>query len=290
MLRFNRFLREAGVKPENTAILLHTPPNQRFAALLPWFADAEPELFNAYQSAHNPRATSTLRQRDYVASFVRVEGGLLVFVGVYRNRGCVELSNTEIGQKRTVRRMIEEFGIYAEFETPQSGSWPWFQFELTDILANYRGRIQIKPRLVPAYVRLAENLDAEIVALSAENVLSAAAPEWRDFIVSGPEVRLLPLSWQARLREWRGIYLIVDESDGQRYVGSAYGEQNILGRWQEHTHGNVGVTEQLRYRDTSGFRFSILERVSPDMLAEDVIALEHTWMARLHTRQFGLNA
>ena len=51
----------------------------------------------------------------------------------------------------------------------------------------------------------------------------------------------------------------------------------------------AGMT-QLRKRDPKNFRFTMLQRVSPDMEADDVLRLESTWKERLHTRQpFGLN-
>lgn len=139
-------------------------------------------------------------------------------------------------------------------------------------------------------MRVAANLDLPVKQITAEPALAAAPPDWRQFIMSGAEVRVLPEAWAARLREWRGIYLIVDETDGARYVGSAYGQNNLLGRWQTHVAGAGGVTAKLRHRDPVNFRFSILERVSPDMLHDEIVVLEHTWMNRLHTRQFGLNA
>jgi len=36
-------------------------------------------------------------------------------------------------------------------------------------------------------------------------------------------------------------------------------------------------------------RFSILQRTSPDMETAEVVELEASWKARLHTREFGLN-
>ena len=102
-------------------------------------------------------------------------------------------------------------------------------------------------------------------------------------------LRAFPAGWRQTLSQWRGIYLITDATDGARYVGSAYGVENLLGRWQAHVAREVGVTAQLRHRDPVNFSFSILERVSPDMPTADVIALEQTWMTRLHTRTHGLN-
>jgi hypothetical protein len=290
MIRLNDIFVQEGIQPQDTAILLHSPPERRFAALLPLLAEAEPEILETYQSTHSQKATATLRGWRYMASFIRVQGGALAFAGLYRNRGDQDLPMSEIAAMPMVRRLIDEFGVLREFENPPDRAWPWFRFERTDHLAHYVGRLQIRPRLTPTYARLAERLDAEIAALSEESVLSASAPDWREFIVTGPQLRALPSSWGAKLREWRGIYLIVDESDGQRYVGSAYGADNLLGRWLAHVAGPVGVTAELRKRDPRDFRFSILERVSPDMPADDVIRLERTWMDRLHTVDFGLNS
>jgi hypothetical protein len=91
------------------------------------------------------------------------------------------------------------------------------------------------------------------------------------------------------LREWRGIYYILDSSDGRGYVGAAYGADNILGRWLNYGISGHGGNKALRKRDPSNFHFSILQRVSPDMPSDDVIRLEHAWKTRLHTREFGLN-
>jgi hypothetical protein len=103
-------------------------------------------------------------------------------------------------------------------------------------------------------------------------------------------VRVLPTRWKSRLSEWRAIYYIFDASDGKGYVGSAYGDTNLLGRWLGYAAKGHGGNVLLRQRDPKQFQFSILQRVSPDMDAADVIRLEATWKERLHTRHpVGLN-
>jgi hypothetical protein len=101
---------------------------------------------------------------------------------------------------------------------------------------------------------------------------------------------VLPRRLRAKLSEWRAIYFIRDESDGKSYVGSAYGADNLLGRWLNYGERGHGGNVLLRHRDPRHFRFSILQRVSPDMDAAEVIRLESTWKMRLHTRHpLGLN-
>jgi hypothetical protein len=57
----------------------------------------------------------------------------------------------------------------------------------------------------------------------------------------------------------------------------------------EHVAGESGVTAELRKRDPKQFRFSILERVSPDLPPDEVIRIERSWMDRLDTIRHGLN-
>ncbi len=60
---------------------------------------------------------------------------------------------------------------------------------------------------------------------------SAAPPDWHEIDLNMAQFAVLQASWRSRLAEWRGIYLIFDERDGRSYVGSAYGRDNLLGRW-----------------------------------------------------------
>ena len=103
------------------------------------------------------------------------------------------------------------------------------------------------------------------------------------------ELERIPKSWQAALREWRGIYYVFDTRSKKGYVGSAYGKDNLLGRWLGYAKSGHGGNKKLRLLKPAGFRFSILERISPDTPPEEVIKRENEWKTRLHTREFGLN-
>jgi hypothetical protein len=123
-----------------------------------------------------------------------------------------------------------------------------------------------------------------------ESLLDAAMPSWRAITLSWQELQVLPTKWRSALSHWRGIYYIFDISDGKGYVGAAYGFENILGRWLNYAVSGHGGNMQLRKRSPHNFCFSILERVSPDMEAEEAVRLENSWKDRLHTRApFGLN-
>lgn len=160
---------------------------------------------------------------------------------------------------------------------------------MTRNLEDLSGRLVLGQPGRRNYCRLAETLTAPIVAILETTISEPAMPDWQRLILKTAQFRVMPTSWITTLKQWRGVYLIVDESDGSRYVGSASGVDNLYGRWDEHTKKIYGITVGLRNRSSENFRFSILERVAPDLGSDEVSRLEQTWMLRLHTRRFGLN-
>ena len=114
-------------------------------------------------------------------------------------------------------------------------------------------------------------------------------PSWDNLVISFNELLTLPIQWKNALEHWRGIYLIIDKSDGKAYIGSAYGEDNILGRWISYAKTGHGGNVELKGRKPNNFMFSILQRLSPDLDPSDVIKIETTWKLRLHTKEYGLN-
>jgi hypothetical protein len=129
-----------------------------------------------------------------------------------------------------------------------------------------------------------------VLAIHEESALDAAVPEWDAIELTWEQVRVMPTRWRTALSQWRGIYFIYDVSDGKGYVGSASGHDNLLGRWQNYAVAGDGGNVLLKTRDPKNFRFTILQRVSPDMEADTVIQVENSWKKRLHTiRPYGLN-
>jgi hypothetical protein len=177
---------------------------------------------------------------------------------------------------------------FTNIEGPEGGR-SIFDLQPLDTLSDLRGRLIVRRTPGRAYMRLAENNKLDVIKISRKAAFVPPAPDWHGFILTAPELRVLPHSWAARLREWRGVYLIVDSVDGARYVGSAYNETNLLGRWMAHVAGDTGVTAELAHRDPTNFRFSILELLAPSADKELVIALENRWKQTIGTRQWGLN-
>jgi hypothetical protein len=77
--------------------------------------------------------------------------------------------------------------------------------------------------------------------------------------------------------------LIENMADGKFYVGSAYGEQNIFGRWKNYAKSGDGGNKLLKKLDPAGFRFSILQITAHDLGADEIVKIENSWKTRLNT-------
>jgi len=85
------------------------------------------------------------------------------------------------------------------------------------------------------------------------------------------------------------VYLIKYKKDGRLYVGSAYGQGGILGRWSAYAKSGHAGNKLLKDLDPYEFEFSVLEISPATMSEDDVILRENRWKECLGTREFGLN-
>lgn len=289
---FNALLTMSGLNLRDVAVMLHNPAQAHEKNLLMALVDEYPDLFVVYQDNHPPGAEATLKRRKFAASFVVGTDGVAHFVGVYRVMGWRDMSAREMdGDLRRIAMRERYRGrSFAELaaETGRDGR---AVFDLAPLpeLAELKGRLIALRPAGRNYMRLAENTRLPVLEIRREARFAPPPPDWREFVVTTDELRVMPRDWAGRLAGWRGIYLITDEKDGARYVGSAYGAENLLGRWRAHVAKDKGVTAELGQRDTSSFRFSILQLLLHDADATEVHALEANWKTRLHTRSWGLN-
>ena len=105
------------------------------------------------------------------------------------------------------------------------------------------------------------------------------------------------LDWKTALENAKGVYLIVDKSNGKKYVGAAYGETGIWSRWGCYIEtGHGGNDELIRLINKEGFKyaernfkFSILEYRSMKTDDDTIINREEHWKDVLLTKKFGYN-
>lgn len=173
---------------------------------------------------------------------------------------------------------------------PSRPIYHWHDLELTEDLVPFRFSLSVQwLGATVGWVRWADRNVFEILPLPVAEPIRTDMPNWDKLDLTWGELKNLPHSWQARLREWGSIYCIFDTAIKQIYVGAAYGRDNLLGRWLNYAKRGHGGNKLLRERDPKHFRFSILQLVSPTAEPSEVQKLEASWKRRLHTREYGLN-
>ncbi len=291
-LTFNELLVRSGIDPAEVLVFRHRPWESKLNRAFDWIVAERPDLFDCYQDSHAPRTEASLLRAKYVASFIRHASDTALFVGLYERLGQQQMTEAEY-KMRPKHQELMALGMSGDFST-KDGRGTLFVFNLADTKwhADWRGKLVIKwPGGTRSWCRWADRNMFEIDAIAPSSLLTKAMPDWHQIALSWAELSVIPAAWRAALAQWRGVYLIIDQSDGMQYVGSACGSANIIQRWDDYARSGHGGNRDLKGRDPAQFRFSILQLVSPDLSAGEVIALENSWKERLRTRApFGLNA
>ena len=281
----NDLLRINNIDPKTVLVFRHCPEPQ-LNKVFPWLAAERPDLFNAYQESHGEKVEKAMQRAVYIASFIGHKPGKALFVGLYQIKGFKQITREQFLNIKA-NRELKSYGM----EGARRDAFLWFDLVLCDFYSEWKGKLIVTwPGLERSWWRWADRNDIPVQSIVEENQLVENMPNWDQIDLSWSDLSLLPSNWKSALSQWRGIYYIFDASDGKGYIGSAYGEQNLLGRWMNYASRGHGGNSLLRGRDPVNFQFTILQRVSPDMDATDVIGLEGSWKQRLHTRQpYGLN-
>lgn len=287
MLDFNTLLTLVDIDPADTLIVRHVPVEKSLKRLLPWLVVERPDLWLAYQRIQWESLEKAMTRGRTIASFIGQNSGTATFAGMYRI-GTWEV--LDLAGYRAFPRNSELMALGMSGRSPDMPDC--LAFEL-DPLAHYHdwiGRLTIQwPKPYQQWWRWAVRGTFPVLTIDAESRFVRTMPDWQDIVLTWHELQGLPGSWKASLSQWRGVYLIYDANRRAGYVGSAYGAENIHGRWRDYARNGHGGNRELRNSRPEDLRFSILQRTSPDLEPEAIVALEASWKERLHTREFGLN-
>jgi len=287
MLELNDLLRKVDIEPESTMVMRHQPTEKSLKEALPTLVEEKPHLFTAFQRQHGPNVEVALSRASHLASFIADGAGRALFCGLYEVKGHKQLTPKQYWA-------VPEFKELGELGTrgPRPGQKPLvIDLERLDTLLDLKGRLVVNwPGIERAWWRWAGRNVFQIRTIHEENRLTPPMVAWSELVFSWDRLKTVPRSWRETLTQWRGIYYIHDAKSKLGYVGSAYGADNLWGRWSVYAANGHGGNRLLRGRDPKHFSFSILQLLNPDMPAEDVIRIESNWKMRLHTRHpEGLN-
>ena len=173
-----------------------------------------------------------------------------------------------------------------------------YEYEILQQYQKYFGRLIVKYKnKSQTMIRLAKSVinDCEVIKILPDTFDNDIFPGYENVNVSWVELsRIISKdSWKTALQNQKGVYLITDVSNGKMYVGSAYGENMIFGRWQSYVRTGNGGNEELKKLSfnyiKNNFRYSILEIFKSTTDDHIIISRENWWKFVLQTRKFGYN-
>ena len=158
------------------------------------------------------------------------------------------------------------------------------------LIINFRNRSQNMIRLASSVID-----KCEVFQILPDTFDNDIFPGYDKVKVSWSELSrvITKESWITALQNQKGVYLITDTLSGKMYVGSAYGENMILGRWRSYIKngngGNVGLSNLNFSYIKENFEYSILDIFKSTTDDEIIIERESWWKEILKTRTFGYN-
>lgn len=224
--------------------------------------------FLAYQ---NSQSKDVFNGVDYIVSFIGEEGLLSRFIGVYKltDRKQIATDHFEY-QMEEVEKQFDDLKERVIIRWENAISWhQWIKNEMEVI--------EIHPGL--HYKQFTD---------------------YSDFIINFDELKEIVIKqysdWKKMLSATKGVYLISDTKTGKLYVGSAYGEDGIWGRWCKYVstngHGDNKTLKELIADDPThgnNFQFSILMLLPRTITPDEAIKKERLFKNKLGTNSFGLN-
>ena len=276
-LTLQSLLEQSGVDLSDALIMRHTPSGDLGAAY-PSLAATDLEAFNAYQSIQSPAVEKRLQQKQWLISFVVDAAGQTVLAGVFRNAQQIE----DPSKLHAANKRLSKYDfVHTAGENPL-----WFDLVLTKHLGKFRGRLVIEWHNPISWCRNADSSGSvfEVTSISPESLLvPPKLRDWRSIVWSWKQLKSLPQSWRIAISQWRAVYLIHDASTNKNYVGSAYGSDNLLSRWEGYAATGNNDNKHLKPLSPEGFTFSILDLLDPTATVQEVTKRESTWKRRLHT-------
>lgn len=167
---------------------------------------------------------------------------------------------------------------------------PEYQKFVGRLIVKYKNRVQTMIRNADSVID-----DCYVSQILPDTFDNDVFPGYEKVNITWDEMQrvLEKENWKTALQNQKGVYLITDTSNGQMYVGSAYGENMILGRWRAYVKtghgGNIGLQQRSFDHIKRNFKYSILDIYKSTTDDQTIIERESWWKEVLQTRQFGYN-
>lgn len=280
ILYLSDVLRKVGLDPKKVKLIRHSLSDDGFKQCY--------QMHKVYEYTRHQKADFS-RNYDYWIIFISDKGTLCKLSACYKVGGFVPDTPDMVPQGFPE---IEANGF--------RGEAAYFDLEPVDLLKEYEGKLFIDWGKSTLSWHQKGTTEKPIVEIRAAG--EKPFPGFEELILTYDVLREIVEDqtsiyegWRAALKSVKAVYLIVDRETGTQYVGSAYGQDGLLGRWSCYAaslHGNNKRMKELicgypeRYHQ---FQFSILQVFSKTVPDDEVIQAENLYKKKLMSIRFGMN-
>jgi hypothetical protein len=268
-IMFNTILQSEGLDLGDVRLLRHQDNRaERGATPYELWRDDRPkfEIYQSHQRVDRRANFSSL----FWATFVGTPENETMFVGLYgvKYGGLLE-HDTQMGH------MASTHDVY--------------NLTLDERLHDVIGKMIIDWGAgTRAWVQRADQQNKAIKELRKE-FNEPEFPGFLNFLKPLSELGKIPKGWVTALQFSKGVYLLTCPKTREQYVGSASGDEGFWNRWRCYVQTGHGQNVALKSRAPSDYRVSILEVAGTASTADEILAMEQRWKAKLQSRKMGLN-
>ncbi|MGI5846306.1 MAG: GIY-YIG nuclease family protein [Alphaproteobacteria bacterium] len=233
-----------------------------------------------------------LSNKDLVFQFIEIEEHKWLFVGAYN---IIDVDNYKI---------LEEHAIAKR-------PWKYAQAKKLSQYDKYAGRIIVNwtnDSRIWFYVSLKKINTVPLYEILSEHYLEYADKfqGYENVCKSYMKLKrcIKDSKWRKALSDVYGVYVITDKNTGKQYVGSAYGENGIFGRWSAYlkkdgydsneypnTKFRTLIKEEGFKYIENNFQYAIIEIFPKSELGKNkALDREKYWKKVLRTFENGYNA
>jgi hypothetical protein len=277
MLTIKQFLTAAGLETPHSRIKLVRHSDHMDRSIRQIITDGAFDRYQAEQLAH----VAPFHKCEVILSFIKIEGKLSEFHGVYRVSGHRNFQPEDFDG-------MPEY-LYVGHQDGKDRIW-----YLMEELPEFR---PLRGRLIAEWsnpVKWHLTQDQKLHELRPPGRVRFF-PGYQNVVVTWKELKEIcknPAShpdWVAAMKFTAAIYRIVDLESGKTYIGSAYGKEGLWHRWCDYAKSGDGGNKELKNLNPDNFQWSIVRTLSGVMSKRDVIIVEQIEKVKHGSRAVGLN-
>lgn len=283
-LTLQDLLKINGIDPKDVLLIRHSLNHENFRICY------EKGFLHEYTQIQ-PEKDKALSEHKYWMIFVSAGKTHSLFLEMYEFKGKEPLSE----HKRS-----EKFP-FQDYYDNKNGKDVLYKLDETDLFGDLKKRLVIDwGKGVINWYNKGTN---EKPIVSIQSVMPKIFPGFEKLVMTHSELETMVTDVTEEYREYKnalsavkGVYLILNTRTGEQYIGSAYNEDGIFGRWTQYAiapyhGGNQKLIELLhRHKEAyKNFQFSILQIFSKTATDDEIIKTESLFKEKLGSRVFGLN-